>query len=100
MVSHRHTQRHTRSLTYTHKQRHAGDEGEIFSKSFSFALASPCLSHLDPSLLPSPWSLPLISSAGTQILDRQAGLIARGVEIAQGSEENSGVRAGQCCAET
>lgn len=100
MVSHRHTQRHTRSLTYTYKQRHAGDKGEIFSNSFSFTLASPCLSRLDPSLLPSPWSPPLISSAGTRVLDRPAGLIPHGVEIAQGSEENSGVRAGQCCAET
>lgn len=67
-VSHRHTQRYTRSLTYTHKQRHAGDGGEIFSKSFSCTLASPHLSPRDPSLLPSPWSPALVSSAGTQAL--------------------------------
>lgn len=52
--SHIDTRKHTRSLTYTHKQRHAGDEGDISSRSFSFALASPCLSPWTPLSSPLP----------------------------------------------
>ena len=105
---------HIESYTWSHTDTHKGTHGVLHThtsrgmlvtgeKSFLRASPSPSISPsltLDPSLLPSPGHQLWFHQQEHKSWICQAGLIPRGVETAQGSEENSGVRAGQCCAET
>lgn len=111
MCIYAHVESYTRSHTDTHKGTHGvlhthASRGMLVTGEKSFLRASPAPSHLPISHPGTPLSSPL---PGHQLWFRQqehkpwlcqAGLIPRGVEIAQGGEENSGVRAGRCCAET
>lgn len=99
--SHTDTHKDTHGVLHTHTSR-----GMLVTGKKSFLRASPSPLHLPISHPWTPLSSPL---PGHQLWFHQqehkswicqAGLFPRGVEIAQGSEETSGMRAGRCCAET